>query len=110
MSEAEELDVAEEQRSKKKRQACTVPAPRTRHLIKGHLRVTDAWDQAILSNSATVARSIRDEKGSAEIEASLFIRSARFGTPFPARFPEISYPAKSGIHRRQSRPRSRALT
>ena len=71
--------------------------------------MTDAWDQAILSNPATVACSVRGEKGGAEIEASPFIYSARFGTPRPARFPEISYPAKSGIHSSQSRQRSRIL-
>ena len=95
-------------RRKKKEQACIVPAPRTRRLIKGHLRVTDAWDQAILSNPATVARSVRGKKGGAVIEALLLIRPARLGAHHPACFPKISYPTKSGIHCRQSRPRSRA--
>ena len=88
----------------------TVQTPRSRHLIKGHFRVTDAWDQAILSNPATVARNVHGEKGGMEIKASLFIRSARFSTPRLARFPEILYPAESGMHCRQSRPGSRTPT
>ena len=89
---------------------CTVQTPRSCHLIRDCFRVTDAWDQAIPSNLATVARSVHGEKGGVGIEESLFIRSARFGTPRLARFPEISYPAESGIHCRQSRPGSRAPT
>ena len=89
---------------------CTLQRPRSRHLIRGCFRMTDAWDQAIPSNPATVARSVHGEKGGAGIEESLFIRSARFGTPCPVHFPEILYPTKSGIHCRKSRPRSRAPT
>ena len=43
-----------------------------RRLIKGCFRVTDAWDQAILSNPASVACNVHGEKGGTEIEASLF--------------------------------------
>ena len=83
---------------------CTIQTPRSGHLIRDCFRVTDAWDQAIPSNPATVARSVRGKKGSAGIEESLFIRSARFGTPRLARFPKISYPAESGIHYTQTHP------
>ena len=84
---------------------CTVQTLHSGHLIRDCFRVTDAWDQAILSNPATVARSVRGENGDAEIEASLFICSTNFGAPRLARFPKISYPVKSGILCRQSRQR-----
>ena len=100
----------EKWRKEKEKQGRTVQSPRPRRLIKGCFRVTDTWDQAILSNPATVACNVRGEKGGPKIEASLFIRSAHFGTPRPTCFPKISYPAKSRIHCRRSRPRSRALT
>ena len=45
--------------------------------------MTDTWDQAILSNPTTVTRNIRGEKGGTEIEALLFIRSARENVLFP---------------------------
>ena len=102
----EELGAAEKWR-KKEEKACTVQMPRPHHLIKGHFRGTDTWDKAILSNPAIVARNVRGEKGSMEIEASLLIRTACFGTLRPACFLEISYPVKSGIHCNQSRQRFR---
>ena len=75
----------EKPRKKKEKQTRTVQAPRLRRLIKGCFRVNDTWDQAILSNPATVTRSVRGEKGGAGIEESLFICSARFGTSCLAR-------------------------
>ena len=88
----------EKRRRKKGEHACTVQAARPRHPIKGHFRVTDAWDQAIPSNPRTVAHIVCGEKGGTVIKALLLIWPARFGALHPARFPEISYPAKSGIH------------
>ena len=76
--------------------------PRLRRLIKGRFRVADAWERAILSNPATVVRDVRGEKGGVEIEALLFICPAYFGTPRPARFPEISNPVKFEIHWNQT--------
>ena len=98
----------EKQRKKRENEAhCATHRPR--RLLWAYFRVADLWARAILSNPATVVRNIRGEKGSVEIEASLFIRSARFGALRPAGFPKILYPAKSGIHISQSRPRSRTL-
>ena len=102
-SRAEEPGAVEKRRKKKEKQACTVQAPRPRRLIKGCFRVADAWDQAILSNPATVARNVPGQKGGMEIEAPLFIRSAHFGAPCLVRFPEISYPVESEILCTQSR-------
>ena len=61
-SEAEALGAVEEQRRKKKRQECTVQAPRSRRLIKAHFGVTDAWGRAILSNPATVEHAVKVAK------------------------------------------------
>ena len=100
--------MAEKRRKKNEEKMCTVQTPRSGHLIRGHFRLTDVWGRTIPSNPATVARSVRGEKGGAGIEESLLIRSVRFGTPHLARSPDISYPAKFEIHYRQSRPGSHA--
>ena len=88
-----------EKQRRKKEQACTIPAPRTRRLIKGHLRVTDAWGQAILSHPATVARNVHGEKGGARIEAPLSIHSVYCGPLRPAHFPENLNLVRFGNHR-----------
>ena len=82
----------EKQRRRKKEQASTVPAPRTDRLIKCHLRVTDAWDQAIPLNPGTVVHNVRGENGGVVIEASLLIQPLVSALSTPRASPKFRIP------------------
>ena len=68
---------------------CTVQAPQPRHLIKGHFRVTGAWDQAIPSNPATGTCAVCGEKGGAGIEETYLIHPDDLISSRLARFPKF---------------------
>ena len=87
------------QRRKKKELRRTVQNSPTQRLIWSHFRVTDCWARAILSNPATVARSVHGKRGDVVIEAPL-PNPSRLLRPPPSRaLPKILNPARSGSSR-----------